>query len=432
MKLRCSIRMAALSAACLAGLSVPASAETLQEALTAAWLNNPGLDQQRDAARIAQERITEARAQRRPTVDLYSGYVYQSIATNRPFAFNTGDFPVASAQLETRLPLYTGGRIVAGVRQARAGAMAADAQLDSAGQALLLDTLTAYVDILRDREVILIRQSSIELLTGQLTQSQDRFEVGDVTRTDVALSEARLEGGRAQLAAAEAQLEGSLAVYGFLTGLEAGELSPVPPTPALPASFEEALEIALQSNPDITSARHAEKAAAEGVEVARGALRPEVSIIAQAGVEEYHTEGFTDTSVVAGAQARIPLYAGGANSSALRQARLERSQAQSQLSQLQRAVRTQVARAWYAHLAAERAVEASKRQVDAAEIAYEGAQQELSVGTRTTLDVLDQEQQLLEARLSLATSERDRYVAAHQLLAAMGKLTPERLGLSVY
>ncbi|MEE2877751.1 MAG: TolC family outer membrane protein [Pseudomonadota bacterium] len=426
-----ALRRVAVATVLAIGVTGAASAETLQDALTAAWLNNPGLDQERDSARIAEERISQAKAQRRPSVDLFSGYTYQSIDSNRPFAFNTGNFPVASAQLETRLPIYTGGRIVAGVAQAEAGAMAARSQLDSAGQQLLLDTVTAYVDILRNREVIRIRQSSIELLDGQLVQSQDRFDVGDVTRTDVALSEARLEGGRAQLAAAEAQLEGSVALYGFLTGLEAGDLVPVPAAPQLPASFEAALQVALSSNPDIAAARHAERAADEGIRVARGALRPEVSIIAQAGVEEYHTEGFTDSSVVAGAQARIPLYAGGANSSGLREAKLARSRAQSQLAQLQRAVRTQVAQAWYAHLAAARAVEASERQVAAAEIAYEGAQEELTVGTRTTLDVLDQEQQLLEARLSLVSAERDKYVAAHQLLAAMGRLTPETLGLAI-
>ena len=412
-------------------LAPHARAETLQDALTAAWLNNPGLDQQRDATGIAEERIAQARAQRRPRVDLFSGYEYRSIDSNRPFAINTGDFPVASAQLETRLPLYAGGRLNAGVRQAEAGAMAADAELETAGQALLLDTITAYVDILRDRQVILIRENSIELLNGQLTQSQDRFDVGDVTRTDVALSQSRLEGGRAQLAAAEAQLEGSLAFYGFLTGLEAGDLAPVPPAPDLPESFEMALEVALRSNPEIQAARHAETAAEEGIAAARGALRPEVSIVAQAGVEEYHTDGFTDTQFIAGAQARIPLYAGGANSSFLREAKLARSQAQSRLAQLQRLVRTDVARAWYAHLSADRAVAASERQIEAAEIAYEGVQEELAVGTRTTLDVLDQEQQLLEARLGLASAERDRYVAAHQLLAAMGQLTPQRLGLSV-
>lgn len=420
------------SAAGMALLASPlAEADTLQEALSAAWLNNPDLEAQRDDAALAEEQIRAARAARRPTVDLIGSYTYESIDSNRPIAFNLGDRPVAAAQIETRLPLYTGGRISAGVRQAEAGSLAAEAQLDNAGQSLLLDTLTAYVDVMRDREVIAIRKNSIRLLQGQLVQAEDRFDVGDITRTDVALSEARLEGGQAQLAAAEAQLEASLAAYAYLTGLDAGDLAPVPPAPDLPATYDEALTIALKFNPAIEAARHAEQAAKEGVSVARGSLRPEVSLIAQAGVEDRHTAGYTDTSVVAGAQARIPLYAGGANTSALRQARLSRSQAQTRLVQNERAVRANVARAWYGYEAARRGVTASERQVEAAEIAYEGAQEELSVGLRTTLDVLDQEQQLLEARLALVTAERDRYVAAHQLLAAMGQLTPEEMGLGV-
>lgn len=415
--------------ALIAGAAPAVSAETLRDALAAAYLNNPQLDAQRTSSSIAEERINQARAQRLPTVDVFGSYVYESIDSNRPIAINLGNRPVATAQVEARLPLYTGGRIAAGVRQAQAGSLAADAQYESAAQSLMLDTVTAYVDILRDQQIISIRENSLELLGGQLTASQDRFDVGDVTRTDVALSEARLEGGRAQLAAAEAQLAGSLAFYTLLTGLEPSKLQPVPPLPPLPQTQDEALAAALASNPDIDAARFAERAAREGISVARGALRPEVSAIAQAGVQEYHTDGFTDTSVVAGAQARIPLFAGGRNSSALREAKLARSQAQAQITLIERALRANVARAWYGLEATQRSVQASQRQVEAAEIAYEGAQEELSVGFRTTLDVLDQEQQLLEARLALATSERDRYVAAHQLLAAMGQLSPEQMGL---
>ena len=413
-------------------IALPAQGETLQDALSAAWLNNPALEAERDSAAIAGERIEQARAQRKPTVSLFGSYVYESVDSNRPFAFNLGDRPVASAQIEARLPVYTGGRITAGVQQAEAGALAAGAQLNSAGQSILLDTLIAYVDILRAREVISIRENSIRLLEGQFTAASDRFEVGDTTRTDVSLARARLEGGRAALASAEADLEAALAQYALLTGLEAADLlAPLPPVPELPESFEAALAVAPDANPDITAARFAEQAARRSVEVARGALKPEVSLIAQAGVEEYHTEGFTDSSMLAGAQASFPLFTGGLNTSLVREAQLSRQQAASRIALSERVVRTSVARAWYGFLAADRAVEASGRQVEAAELAYEGAQEELSVGVRTTLDVLDQEQELLEARLSQVTAERDRYVAAHTLLAAMGQLTPARLGLSL-
>ena len=414
----------------LAITALPTSAETLQDALSAAWLNNPALEAERDSTEIASERIDQARAQRKPRVTLFGSYVYESIDSNRPFAFNLGDRPVASAQIEARLPVYTGGRLNAGIAQAETGALAALAQLEATGQSILLDTLIAYVDIIRAREVIAIRENSIRLLEGQFTAASDRFEVGDTTRTDVSLARARLEGGRAALASAQADLEAALAQYALLTGLEASDtLAPVPPLPELPETFEVALARALDANPDIEAARLGEQAARQGVEVARGALKPEVSVIAQAGVQEYHTDGFTDSSIVAGAQASVPLFTGGLNTSLVREAQIARRQANSQIALSERIVRTQVARAWYSFQAADRAVAASARQVEAAELAYEGAQEELSVGVRTTLDVLDQEQQLLEARLSRVTAERDRYVAAHALLAAMGDLTPTRLGL---
>lgn len=425
-------KTATLLATGLAISVLPASAETLQDALTAAWLNNPALEAERDNTAIASERIEQARAQRKPRVTLFGSYVYESIDSNRPFAFNLGDRPVVSAQLEARLPVYTGGRLMAGIQQAEAGALAAGAQLEAAGQSILLDTLIAYVDIIRAREVISIRLNSIRLLEGQFTAASDRFEVGDTTRTDVSLARARVEGGRAALASAQADLENALAQYALLTGLEASDpLAPVPPLPELPESFDAALATALDLNPDIEAARFAEQAARQSVEVARGALKPEVSVIAQAGVQEYHTDGFTDSSVVAGAQASVPLFTGGLNTSLVREAQLSRRQAATRIGLSERIVRTSVARAWYGFEAADRAVDASARQVEAAELAYEGAQEELSVGVRTTLDVLDQEQQLLEARLSKVSAERDRYVAAHALLAAMGQLTPSRLDLSV-
>ncbi|WP_083910911.1 TolC family outer membrane protein [Henriciella marina] len=425
-------RAATLLATSLAMTALPVSAETLQDALSAAWLNNPALEAERDNTAIASERIEQARAQRKPSVTLFGSYVYESIDSNRPFAFNLGDRPVASAQLEARLPVYTGGRLIAGIQQAEAGALAAGAQLEAAGQSILLDTVIAYVDIIRAREVISIRLNSIRLLEGQFTAASDRFEVGDTTRTDVSLARARVEGGRAALASAQADLENALAQYALLTGLEASDpLAPVPPLPELPKTFEAALATALDLNPDIEAARFAEQAARRSVEVARGALKPEVSVIAQAGVQEYHTDGFTDSSVVAGAQASVPLFTGGLNTSLVREAQLSRRQAATRIALSERIVRTNVARAWYGFEAADRAVDASARQVEAAELAYEGAQEELSVGVRTTLDVLDQEQQLLEARLSRVSAERDRYVAAHALLAAMGQLTPSRLDLGV-
>jgi outer membrane protein len=320
------------------------------------------------------------------------------------------------------MPLYTGGRIDAGIRQAEAGISASEAQLSAAVQTLMLDVVTAYSDVLRDRETIKIRENSVALLSEQVRAAKDRFDVGVVTRTDVAQAEARLEGAVAGLSGAEAQLEASEAGYEFLVGQPAGALAPLPETPVLPETFDAALAIAIAENPDLLALRDNERVAREAVEAARGEMRPSVSIVGTAGYQENFEDNFEDTSVAALAQATIPLYQGGRVSSSVRQAKLQASQARLQTQNAERQVRAQVAQSWFATLAAERAIIASERQVEAAEIAYEGAKEELAVGVRTTLDVLDQEQQLLEARLGLITARRDFYVASYQLLRSMGRL----------
>jgi len=433
-------RLPRLSAAIVIcfGLSATAGAETLQDALRLAYENNPRLEAQRTQSKIAQEQLAQARAQRRPQVNLSGSIGYQNIDNNRTgfFTGQEGTNPTSSAQLQATQPLYTGGQIKAGINQAKAGIKSTDAQLDAVRQDLFLQTITGYVDVLRDREAVRIRENNVEVLMEQVQAANDRFEVGEITRTDVALSEARLEGSKANLAGAQAQLEGSLAAYYFLTGTDAGELAPAPPQPDLPFTIEEATESALDNSPDIIAAKFAERAAGEAVKGAYGRLKPSVSIVGTAAAQEDYLDSFglnsrqRDTSASVVAQARIPLFEGGLVRSQVRSAKLERRRARNQIDNLQRQVQAQVAQAWYGYKASLIAIEASIRQEEAAAIAYEGAKEELAVGVRTTLDVLDQEQELFEARLNVVQAERDAYVAAHQLLRAMGALTLDRLNVS--
>ncbi|MEQ3745925.1 MAG: TolC family outer membrane protein [Henriciella sp.] len=420
--------MAAMAAFALSGT---ASAETLADAIQTAYLNNPQLEAQRKQTANAEEQLAQAKSQRKPQISANASYGYESVESTRPFSTNLGDRPVSTAQLQASLPLYTGGRIKAGINQARAGIGIANAQLEGASQDLILQVITAYVDVLRDRETVSIRENSVELLREQVRASRDRFEVGEVTRTDVAQSEARLEGARAGLAGAEAQLEGTLALYFFLVGADAGDLVPAPIAPLLPPTIEEAMEVAFERSPDIQASVFNERAASEGVKVAYGALKPSISLVTSATQQETYENGFRDTNVSATAQATIPLFQGGLVRSQVRSAKLQRDQARLRTDNVERQIRAQVAQAWYGHVASLKSIEASERQVEAAEIAYEGAKEELAVGVRTTLDVLDQEQQLLDARLTLIRSERDAYVAVHQLLRSMGSLDLQRLNLSV-
>ncbi|MEO1305694.1 MAG: TolC family outer membrane protein [Pseudomonadota bacterium] len=419
--------------------ALPSQSETLQDALDLAFQTNPALEAQRVQVGVAREQLNQARGARAPTVDLSAGGGYESLDSNQPIAFSVGDRPLATAQLQATLPIYTGGRIDAGIDQAKAGILAADAQLDGAAQDLILNVVTAYVDVIRDREAILIRANSVALLEEQLRAATDRFDVGFATRTDVKQAEARLQGARASLAGAEAQLEASLSVYEVFVGQPAGDLATVPDAPAIPEIYEVALETALASNPDLKALRQAEKAAEQGVKSAKGEGRPSLSIVGTASAQETFDQeavtfsptgdiiqlppdNYRDTQLRLLAQGSVPLFQGGIIRSRVRSARLERDQARLETTNAERQVAAGIAQAWYANIAAEQSIVASELQVEAAEIAYEGAQEELSVGTRTTLDVLDQEQQLLEARLGLINARRDSYVATHQLLRTMGQL----------
>jgi outer membrane protein len=411
---------AAAAAFMLPGLAV---SETLEDALAAAFATNPQLQIQQFQSDLAVESLEQARSAGRATLDLSGSAGYESNESNSAFSFNDGERPLATAQLRAIKPLYTGGRINAGIRQARAGVDAAGADYDALRQDLYLQVVTAYMDVRADRETVTIRKNNVEVTGEQVRAANDRFDVGVVTRTDVSLSAARLEGARAALAGAEASLEASIAQYEFLTNLTPDVLAPPPPVPPLPASLDAAVEAGVFNNPSIISARHAERAANEAIEIARAQRRPQINAVGSASVQEtWGDSGRRDTALSAVAQGSIPLLSGGLIKSQIRAAKLQRNQARRQIDLLERQINAQIAQAWFGYLASQRSIEASRRQVEAADIAYEGAKEELAVGVRTTLDVLDQEQQLFEARLAVVQAERDSYVAAHSLLRAVGSL----------
>ncbi len=402
---------------------IQAHAETLPEAIAAAFETNPTLEIQRYGTDIARENLDLARSARLPQVNLSASGGYESVDTDALLNFGVGERPITSAQLQASQPIYAGGRISAGIERAKAGIGAADRNFDAARQDLILDVVTAYVDVRRDREAVAIRKNNVEVTGEQVRAAQDRFEVGVVTRTDVSQAQARLEGAKAALAGAEAALEGSQAFYEFLTGQPPGDLVVPPPLPALPTALEVAFADADAKNPSILAAREELRAAGAGVDAAKADGRPQLSIVTTAGIQEtYGDSSRRDTNVSAVAQGRMPIFTGGAVKAQVNAAKLQREQARRRVDAFETQVRAQVAQSWFGYEASVRAIEASRRQVEAAEIAYEGAKEELAVGVRTTLDVLDQEQQLFEARLALIGAERDAYVAAHQLLRATGGL----------
>jgi outer membrane protein len=419
--------------------AMPAAAQagqdTLADAVASAISNNPTLMAQRSTRGVADETLEQARAQMRPQIGLNGSYGTQTLEFGRTFNTPAGNFPLdgsqerATAGLEARQSIYSGGSLSAQRDQAQAGVDAAEANLRDAEQELILSVVTAYVDVRRAEEVVQIRETNVNSLGQQVQAARDRFDVGEVTRTDVAQAEARKAGSESDLAAARAELSAARATYEQVVGRSPVQLAPPPPAPELPPTVEQAIDLARSNNLQLVSARAQEVAAEKGIDIAKGSLRPRVGIVGSAGVQEsYQDQTFRDTNLGLTAELSIPLYQGGLLNSRTRQARLESDRARYGRMSVEREVTAQVTSAWHTVIAAREAATASEAQVAAAEVALEGAEQELAVGTRITLDVLDQERELLEAQLGRVNAQRAYYLATHRLLAAIGRLRPGIIG----
>lgn len=422
----------AVRAACVAlgGLAaMPAAAESLQDALTAAYLNNPRLEAQRAGQRATDEGVPQALSGWRPNVQANASYgkSYRDIASGPEGT----DSPL-SAEVSVSQPVYTGGRVQNGVDAAEARVRQGRASLAAVEQDVLLSAVTAYMNVLRDLQVVELNRNNVDVLRAQLDASRDRFEVGEATRTDVAQSQARLAGSQSSLLQAEAQLTASRAAYARIVGRMPGTLEQPPSLPMLPSSEDEALKTAFAQNPTLQAARFADEAASADVRRAKSDLNPSVSVTGSVGYGRDTVGGATEsTQAQIAARLNVPLYQSGRVYSQVRQAQAVKSQRRIEIVGATRNVEEQVASAWSNLLAARATIESGQQQVRANEIALEGVRQELLVGARTTLDVLDAEQELLNSRVTLVTAVRDEYVAAFQVLSAVGLLDIETLSLPV-
>ena len=423
----------------LASVSAPAiaqaSRDTLADAVDSAIKSNPLLMAQRQTRAVADETLEQAKAAMRPSIGLNGTYGTQQQEIGRTFQTPAGTFPLdgtserATVGLEARQSIYSGGSLTANKRQAESGIDSAEAQLRVAEQDIILSAITAFVDVRRGEEEVEIRGTNVSSLKQQVQAAKDRFQAGEVTRTDVAQSESREAGAEADLAASRAELASARAVYERAVGRPPVQLADPPAAPQLPGTLEEVLAAARADNPRLVAARAEEQAAEHGIDIAKGALRPKVGIVGNAGMQEtYQDQTFRDTNLGLTAEVRIPLFEGGLLSSKTRASRLEADRARYQRLALEREVTALTTSAWHNVIAAREAIVASRSRVTAAETALEGAKQELAAGTRITLDVLDQERELLEAQLGVVDAERAAYIAVHQLLAAMGRLRPEAIG----
>ncbi len=422
------ILMGSVSAPALA----QASQETLGDAVASAIANNPSLMAERKAREAANETLAQAEAGMGPQIGLQGSVNTQYQEFGRTFTTPIGTFPLdgssqrASIGIEARQSLWSSGSLTAQRDIARAGVDESQARLIGVEQDLVLTVVKAYMDVRYAESELAIRGSNVDALREQVRAAKDRFEVGEVTRTDVAQAEAREAAAQAQLAAARSRLARVRAVYEQVVGLPPVQLSAPPAAPVLPGTLEQALQIARAANPNIMAAKAREVQGERSVDVARGRMGPKVDLVGTAGlVETYQDDSFRDSNFVAGVELSFPLFDSGLLQSRTRGAELESDRARYERMAIERQITAQVTSAWHQVVAAREEIRASMSQVAAAEIALEGAKQELAVGERITLDVLDQEQELLEARLGLIDAERAAYVATHELLAAMGDLKPE-------
>jgi outer membrane protein len=412
-------------------LAGPASGMSLTEAMVLAYSNNPTLQAQRASLRATDETISSALSTYRPTVQITGSASETDSSSNRLTSPNGRTSP-RSATFSVTQPLYRGGRTVAGVQQADANIRAGRATLRNTEQTVLLNTVRGYMDVLRDQAIVDLNRNNEERLRRQLQATLDRFEVGEVTRTDVAQAQARLSRARSDRIAAEGALQASRAVFLSAVGAPATELSRVPTLEGVPDTEEEAIAIALTESPLIEQAGFAEVAAQRSVRAAEGALYPTLSLNGSAThSEQAQVQNSETDSATIGASVTIPLYQQGSEYATIRQQKQTANQRRIEIELQRRSVRESVTRSWASLSSASDRIRSGVDQVRAAEIALDGVRQEAEVGSRTTLDVLDSEQELLDARVSLVRSERDEYVAGFELKSAIGRLSAFDLNLPV-
>jgi outer membrane protein len=430
------MRFRGLTAAALVGALAaaggPLAAQTLTDALITAYETSPLLDANRASLRALDETIPQTRAARRPQVSAFGQGQAQTDIEEFPFD------NVLAAGLQARLLVFDNGQTKAALESARYGVAAGRASLVNVEQEVLFAAVEAYMDVIQGLEFLRIAQNDVRVLTEQVDATRNRFEVGEVTRTDVSQTEARLAASRAQLVDAEGNLEIARQAYLAAVGILPGQLATPPTLPQLPGSVAEAETLARQQNPLVVAARFNERAAVYDFDRARAATG--LSVEAGAAVE-YQYQRFTNQlggrdeadgynlEVTLGAE--VPLYSGGRNSSLIRQAQQVLEQRQFEVQDAGRQVIEQLNNAWTQLDVARASIVANREQVVAAQIAFEGVSEEARLGARSTLDVLDADQERLQAEAEVVRAMRNEYVAVYAVLRAMGLLTVEHLNLGI-
>jgi outer membrane protein len=418
----------------------PALADTIEAALVRAYQNNPQLNAQRATVRATDENVPQALSGYRPKVALTASAGYQYTDLNSTFGGSAtqivrsevhGADPPRSAGLTITQTLYNGNQTANKTRAAESQVSGAREGLRVLEQSILLSAATIYMDYLRDAAIVEVQRSNVRVLEQTLKQTRDRFNVGEVTRTDVAQSEAQLAAGKTQLLAAEATLTTTKANFRRIIGNEPEALAPGSPVDRyLPGTLPGAVELSLIENPNVTAAMYGIDVNFLQVKVNEGALLPTVTM--QASVQQSYEQSmqvYRQFGASAIAQLSVPVYQGGAEYSLIRQSKETLSQQRLVLEQTRDQTRANTVTAWGQLVAGKAQVASAQSQVTASEIALNGVREEAKAGQRTTLDVLNAQQALVNARVALVTAQHDRVVASYAVLSAVGRLSPQVMHL---
>jgi outer membrane protein len=421
--------------AALLATPLPALADTIEAALVRAYQNNPQLNAQRASVRATDENVPQALSGYRPKVSVTAsaGYQYGDALSNfgAPVDF-AGATPPTSVGATITQTLYNGNQTANKTRAAESQVSGAREALRVLEQSVLLSAATIYMDYLRDAAIVEVNKSNVRVLDQTLKQTQDRFNVGEVTRTDVAQSEAQLAAGKTQLLAAEATLTTTKANFRRIIGNEPQALAPGSPVDRfLPATLPGAVELSLIENPNVTASMYGIDVNFLQVKVNEGALLPTVTL--QAAVQQQYQTNVTSPRTFGAsaiAQVNVPVYQGGAEYSLIRQSKESLAQQRLVLEQTRDQTRANTVTAWGQLVAGKAQVASAQSQVTASEIALNGVREEAKAGQRTTLDVLNAQQALVNARVALVTAQHDRVVASYSVLSSIGRLSPQVLGLA--
>lgn len=415
---------------------VPASAETLREALIGAYETNPNLTAAREGQRAINEGVPLAKANGRPDVTAQPTYVENIMQDGGASVTQARGISVNGT---ISAPIYAGGGIRNAVRAAENRVEAGFASLRGTESAIFSATVGAYMDVIRDESIVELNRAQVGVLSVNLEATRDRFEIGDLTRTDVAQSEARLALATSNMETARANLIRSKEVYIQLVGREPGALVAPPPLPNLPETPDAAVTVALDNNPDLLAAKERREAALFDRKAANASRLPTVSVFTSSAYNNAlnsissNIPGFaadnSSLTAQAGVRATIPLYQGGQPAAQIRQAQARFGQSLELEIAAEREAIAQTRASYASWKASQEVIKASERAVSANELSLEGTRAENSVGNRTILDILNAEQELLNSKVQLVAARRNAYVAGFTLLAAMGRAEARDLGL---